>query len=175
MSGYFELPFHENLFTVFKLCCLCLFNPVGVPSEFAVTLLLLGSDRSDFMSAVRSVQSSFVGCPVFVRTNCGLPLTPIPSCRIFVHLRPFGILQDPASIQVSLLAIRSLLRQRQLPSALGLLVVQQAEVLLFQTWLLWLCPCLVLSMECRLVDRQSQRGIFSLRIRRNPHLEIEPC
>ena len=55
MSGFFELHCRANLFSVFKLCCLGVFNSPSIPPAFTVTLPDLASDHNSFTSAVRSV------------------------------------------------------------------------------------------------------------------------
>ena len=63
LSGYYEMHCRENLFFAFKLCCLSLANHSSVPPHFTVTLPRLASDADEFLSSVRSIQSSLSGIP----------------------------------------------------------------------------------------------------------------
>ena len=63
LSGYHEMHCRNNLFFVFKLCCLSLSNSFTVPPLFTVTLPRLIFDGDDFRSSIRSIQSSLVGIP----------------------------------------------------------------------------------------------------------------
>ena len=63
MSGFYELQCRANLFSVFKLCCLGVFNAPQIPPVFSTTLPDLASGYGDFTSAIRSVQSSLFGIP----------------------------------------------------------------------------------------------------------------
>ena len=63
MSEYYELQSRENLFAIFKLCCLSLSGVHSFPPEFTLTLPELASDFTDFQSLIRSIQSSLVGIP----------------------------------------------------------------------------------------------------------------
>ena len=63
LSGYHEMHCRNNLFYVFKLCCLSLSNSFTVPPPFTVTLPNLISDGDNFRSSIRSIQSFLVGIP----------------------------------------------------------------------------------------------------------------
>ena len=63
LSGYHEMHCRNNLFYVFKLCCLSLSNSFTLPPPFTVTLPNLVSDGDNFRSSIRSIQSSLVGIP----------------------------------------------------------------------------------------------------------------
>ena len=47
--------------SVFKLCCLGVSSALSISPDFSVTLPDLASEKSNFTSAVRSVQSSLTG------------------------------------------------------------------------------------------------------------------
>ena len=53
----------DNLFFVYKLCCLSFANHSSIPTHFAVILPHLVSDVGEFDSSVRSIQSSLSGVP----------------------------------------------------------------------------------------------------------------
>ena len=63
MSGFYELHCRTNLFSVFKIRCLGVFNAPQILPVFSATLPDLASGQGDFTSAIRSVQSSLLGIP----------------------------------------------------------------------------------------------------------------
>ena len=63
LSGYYELHSRENLFTVFKLCCLSLSVVYNIPPPFNLSSLQLSSDYDEFHSCVRSTRSALIGVP----------------------------------------------------------------------------------------------------------------
>ena len=63
LYGYYELHSRENLFTVFKLCCLSLLVVSNIPPSFNLSSLQLSSDYDEFHSCVRSTQSALIGVP----------------------------------------------------------------------------------------------------------------
>ena len=63
LSGYYELHSRENLFAVFKLCCLSLSGVSNIPPSFSLSSRLLSSHYDDFHSCVRSIYSILVGVP----------------------------------------------------------------------------------------------------------------
>ena len=63
LANYYELHCRENLFTIFKLCCLSSSGVIVSPPNFILSLPELASDVNDFNSSVRCVQSSLVGIP----------------------------------------------------------------------------------------------------------------
>ena len=63
LSRFYELHCRENLFTVFKLCCLSLKDVREVPPLFSIAMPEMSSDLNDFESCVQTVQFSFSGIP----------------------------------------------------------------------------------------------------------------
>ena len=63
LANYYELHCRENLFTIFKLCCLSSSGVIVLPPNFILSVPELASDVNDFNSSVRCVQSSLVGIP----------------------------------------------------------------------------------------------------------------
>ena len=63
LANYYELHCRENLFTIFKLCCLSSSGVIVSPPNFILSVPELASDVNDFNSSVRCVQSSLVGIP----------------------------------------------------------------------------------------------------------------
>ena len=62
-SGCYEMHCRENLFIVFKLCCLSLPARLAVPPNFTVNIPGLSSDHDEFNSSIKCVQSSLSGIP----------------------------------------------------------------------------------------------------------------
>ena len=92
MSGFYELHCRANLFSVFKLCCLGVFNAPQIPPVFSATLPDLASGQGDFTSAIRSVQSSLFG----IRNVIGLFSNPRRVAPIFSLLgKGRKLLEDP--------------------------------------------------------------------------------
>ena len=96
LSGYYEMHCRENLFFVYKLCCLCLANRSSLPLRFAVNLPRLASDVDGFKSSVRSIQSSLSGIP----NVSGLFSNPRTISPIFSILGKGKALLDDATFSV---------------------------------------------------------------------------
>ena len=63
LTGFYKLPCRENLFTVFKWCCLRLKEDIEAPPPFSFALPGLSSGLGDFESCVQTVQTSLSGIP----------------------------------------------------------------------------------------------------------------
>ena len=63
LSSYYEMHCRDNLFFVYKLCCLSLAKYCSISSHLTVILPRLVSDVGEFNSSVRCVQSYLSGVP----------------------------------------------------------------------------------------------------------------
>ena len=96
LSGYYEMHCRENLFIVFKLCCLSLPARLAVPPNFTVNIPGLSSDHDEFNSSIKCVQSSLSGIP----NVSGLFSNPRTISRIFTLLGRGRALLEDASFSV---------------------------------------------------------------------------
>ena len=63
LAGTYEMHCRENLFIVFKLCCLSLPNRPTVSPTFIVDIPGPSSDHDEFNSSVKCIHSSLSGIP----------------------------------------------------------------------------------------------------------------
>ena len=109
LSGYYEMHCRENLFIVFKLCCLSLPARLTVRLNFTVNIPGLSSDYDECNSSVKCIQSSLSG----ITNVSGLFSNPRTISSIFTLLgRGRALLEDASFSLWDVLPSCSSRRQR---------------------------------------------------------------